>query len=359
MKPLLFLATLATALAQPEIRPLAGVITEENQRVVFDQIIWQYRELSKRLPLAERWPQTPPDIQQALAKHQLNQRTPPKAIPVPARIVRDVYLIGQEHIVGNLTYLIDCGPEGLAIIDPTYASEVERTLANVEKCGFARDRVRWVLNTHCHVDHAMADAEFAQRGAQIIAGDDDADAIERGTRVTAYYLMDELNRPDPQTGRPRGFPKSEVHRRVFDGEELVLGNKTFHVIHTPGHTPGSVCFALQVDGQNLLFSGDTVLYDARLAWQGNPYADNARYLASLEKLAAFKLEPRRAEPFPFDVLLPGHGAIALDKAYLDLEKAVEHARWQLENLRTIHSIPFGTDYYRKRMFGRPAVAPEP
>lgn len=338
----------------PPVPPLRATLTEEGQQVVFDQGIWQMRELTKKLPLGESWPKNGQEMQVALAKHGLNQRTPPKAIAVPSSIARDVYLVGQEF-VGNLTYLVDCGPEGVAIIDPTYESEVERTLANAEKCGFPAARIRWVLNTHCHIDHAMADASFAKRGAEIAAGADDADAIEKGTRVTAYYIMDVLNTPDPKTGEKRGFPTCKVGRRLSDGEELKLGNKTFHVIHTPGHTPGSVCFLLQVDGKNLLFSGDTVLYDSRLGWQGNPYADNAQYLSSLEKLATFKLEPRRADPFHFDLLLPGHGAISLDQAHLDLTKALETARWQLANLKAIQSTPFATTDYRKKMFGRAAT----
>lgn len=332
------------------IPPLRGIVTEENQTVVFDQNTWQMRELTKKLPLAEAWPKNGREFQVALAKHQLTQNTPPKVLPIPSQIARDVYLIGQE-IGSNLTYLIDCGPEGAAIIDPTYESEVERTLANAAKCGFPREKIRWILNTHCHYDHAMASAAFQRGGAQIAAGAADADHIEKGSRVTAYYMMESLNDPK-RSGAGKGFPKSPVALRLVDGEELKLGNKIFHVIATPGHTPGSVCFLLQVDGKNLLFTGDTVLYDARLGWQGNPYADNAAYLASLEKLATFKIEPRRSDPFHFDLLLPGHGAISLDQAHLDVTKALTHARWQLGNLNSIQSVPFSTVLYRQQMFNR-------
>jgi glyoxylase-like metal-dependent hydrolase (beta-lactamase superfamily II) len=358
----LALATCLAPRAQPANPPaeLPVLVTDENQRVAFDQTIWQFRELAKVLPLDEPWPRGAPQLQAAFAKYGLNQATPPKVLPIPARLARDVYLVGQAGVGGNnLTYLVDCGEAGLALIDPTYESEVEPTLAQVEKAGFAPDRIRWVLNTHCHVDHAMADAAFHRRGAQIIAGAADADAIVKGTRVTAYYIVESLNATDPRTGEKRGFPKCPVGHRLADGEELRLGNKTFHVIHTPGHTPGSVCFLLQLDGKNLLFSGDTVLYDARLGWQGNPYADNTAYVASLEKLANFKLEPRRSEPFQFDLLLPGHGAISMDRAYLDIDKALEHTRWQLGNLGRVESTPFSTSYYRQLMFGRPRTPAAP
>jgi glyoxylase-like metal-dependent hydrolase (beta-lactamase superfamily II) len=135
-----------------------------------------------------------------------------------------------------------------------------------------------------------------------------------------------------------------------DGEELQLGNKTLHVIDTPGHTPGSASFLLQADGKNLLFSGDTVLYDARLGWQGNPYADNPRYLASLQKLETFVLSRDRLR---WDMLLPGHGCISMDKAWLDVLKARQTVAADLAAAREIQAVPYATPEYRQRMYGRP------
>ena len=328
------------ARADRGVPPVNPIRTEEGQMVVFDRGTWQSRELTKKLPLDQPWPSAAA-MTKALAQYGLDKNPPPQAIPVPAHIAGDVYLVGQDR-VSNLTYMIDCGPEGVAIIDPTYESEVDRTIANVEKCGRMRKEIRWVLNTHCHVDHAMADRRFRELGAQILVGDADADHVEKGTRVTAWYLVEK------QTGKSE-FPKCKVDRRLSDGEELRLGNKVFQVIHTPGHTPGSTSFLLVVDGRNMLFSGDTVLYDARLGWQGNPYADNRAYLASLEKLDAFTLSRTRVH---WDFLLPGHGAISMDRAYLDVQKARETVAADLAAGREIQSAPFATAEYRRRMFGR-------
>ncbi|MEO8658352.1 MAG: MBL fold metallo-hydrolase [Bryobacteraceae bacterium] len=329
---------LATAQGRPA--RVRALLTEEGQHVVFDRFTWQFRELTKQIPPDQPWP-TGEDLQNSLSKHGLKDGAPEQAIPVPAEIERDVYLVGQDH-VSNLTYLIDCGQEGVAIIDPTYESEFERTVANVEKCGYSRSQIKWVLNTHCHVDHAMADSKFRALGAQILVPEYDADAVEKGSRITAYYLIPGVT----------SFPKSKVDRRLSDGQELRLGNKLLHVIHTPGHTPGSASFLLQAGDRNLLFSGDTVLYDNRLGWQGNPYADNERYLTSLKKLASFRL----AEPhFQWDVLLPGHGAISMDKAYMDVQKARDTVEADLAAGREVESVPFATPTYRKLMYGRPAV----
>ena len=339
-----FLAALAWAFENsiPAIHPV--LTTEEGQQVAFDRFTWQYRELAKKLPVTEAWP-SGPAMQEALQRFGLRENAPQQAIPVPARITSDVYLVGQDR-VSNLTYMIDCGPAGVAIVDPTYESEFERTVANVEKCGKSRKDIRWVLNTHCHVDHAMADKKFRDLGAQIAVHEADAAAIEKGTRVTAYYLIKE------DTGKVAPFPHCPIDLRLADGEELRLGNKVLEVIHTPGHTPGSACFLLRSDGKNVLFSGDTVLYDGRLGWQGNPYADNRQYLASLEKLENFTLDAAKVQ---WDMLLPGHGAIAMNKAYLDVQKDRDLVGLLLGDGREIPSVPFELPEYRRQMYGRAPV----
>ena len=326
--------------AQQQIAPISGVTTEEGQRVSFDRGTYQSRELTKRLPLQEPWPGGAA-ARPALERYGLHQNTPNRV--VPAMIARGVYLVGQER-QSNLTYMIDCGPAGVAIIDPTYDSEFDLTLANVEKCGRRKEDIRWVLNTHCHVDHSMADKKFHELGAQILLHEDDADAVEKGTQVTAFALVKGLT----------AFPRVPVGRRLVDGEEVELGNKRIRVVHTPGHTPGSACFLLEVDGKNLLFSGDTVLYDGRLGWQGNPYADNRQYLSSLRKLAGFSWN---GAPVQWDMLLPGHGAMTLDKAYLDVEKARASVADSLARGKDILSTPYATPEYRKLMYGRPALKP--
>ncbi len=230
-----------------------------------------------------------------LERFGLDKNFPPDIIPAPAKLATDIYLVGQD-VGNNHTYLIDCGPEGVAIIDPSYESEFEKTITRIEQCGYSRKNIRWVINTHCHLDHAMSSKKFQEMGAQILIHEDDAAAIEKGTRVTGSDK----------------FPPVKVDRRLSDGEELHLGNKLFHVIHTPGHTAGSASFLLQLEGKDILISGDTVFYDGDALGAQTPYADNRRYLASLEKLEKFNLGP--ATPVHWDMLLPGHAAIAMNRA---------------------------------------------
>lgn len=321
--------------ASAGVPDLPVVVTEEGQKVVFDEYTWKRRELAKRLPHGEPWP-ADEKIDEAHGKLKL--KTAPRFISSPARILPDVYLVNNEP---NHTYLIDAGDAGLVLVDPGMSHTVASVKENIARLGLGKRQVKWVLNTHAHFDHAMADEDFRKDGAEIMIGAADADAIEKGTAVAALYLL----MPDLP------YPVTKVGNRLADGEILKLGNKTFYAIATPGHTPGSTCFLLQVDGRNILFGGDTLLYDHRLGNQTTSFSDNHVYLGALKKLAGFHLDPRL--PFQWDVLLPGHGTIVLDRAYMDVEKGFRTTQTDMTEGYTVEALPFATPLYRKMMSGRP------
>lgn len=318
--------------------PIDVAVSEEGQRVAWDGWAWQRRELTKVLPPATPWP-SDEELPGVLARHGLAGSVAAAPIAVPAQICADVYLAGSWP---NHTYVIDCGQAGIAVIDPGLIGNHAAIADNITALGLPGRAVRWVLNTHGHFDHSMSDALFRAQGAEICAGAADADAIERGTRATANYLL-----PDIAVD----YPTTTVDRQLTDGDILEFGTKQLQVIATPGHTPGSVCFALQSAEQRVLFSGDTVLHDQRLGWQGGQDADDVAYLRSLDKLAQFG-EPTRTASH-WDVLLPGHGTLAVDDGRRDVQKARHAVRRHLSERTPIPALPFTDLDYRRRMFGRP------
>lgn len=127
-----------------------------------------------------------------------------------------------------------------------------------------------------------------------------------------------------------------------------------HAIAIPGHTAGLTTFHMVAGGRNLLFSGDTVLFDNRLGTQDTAYANDRVYLESVRKLSRFTMDLRT--PVRWDVLLPGHGTIVLDRAGMDVEKAFQTVRLDLWEGGRIGASPFPTARYRRMMFGRPREA---
>lgn len=106
--------------------------------------------------------------------------------------------------------------------------------------------VRAILLTHAHLDHILAVKDLADDlGVDVCLHEQDK-AVYQSAPAQAVMF-----------GLPP-FELAQVTRYVGDGDEIAFGKRTARVIHTPGHTPGSVCFAVEDDGDTLLFSGDTL-----------------------------------------------------------------------------------------------------
>jgi hydroxyacylglutathione hydrolase len=125
--------------------------------------------------------------------------------------------------------------------------------------------VRWIVATHCHPGH--------------VAGKDDLKDLVGGQ--TALHAAD-----------AKQFLRS-ADRYLIDGDELEFGEFKVTVMHTPGHTPGSVCFVVA----NHAFVGDTIL--AGGIGKQTPETDLRRQMMSIgTKLLKLPLTT---------ALYPGHG----------------------------------------------------
>jgi len=106
--------------------------------------------------------------------------------------------------------------------------------------------VKAIVHTHTHIDHVGATA-----------------AVQRDTGAPArihegdLFLYDML----PVQGQMLGIPAppaAELDAFLRDGDVLRAGAIALEVLHTPGHTPGSVCFRCKVEDKDVVFSGDTL-----------------------------------------------------------------------------------------------------
>lgn len=101
-----------------------------------------------------------------------------------------------------------------------------------------------LFHTHAHFDHVMGTAELKQRfGAAVLLHAGDLPLYEQLPMQGSFFGMTVP-------------PAPAVDRFVEDREPLPIGSETSEVLHTPGHTPGSVC--LHVGSQHLLLTGDTL-----------------------------------------------------------------------------------------------------
>jgi hydroxyacylglutathione hydrolase len=133
------------------------------------------------------------------------------------------------------------------VVDP--GDEVERILGLL---GRYKLQVKAIISTHAHIDHVGGLAKLYQyTGAPVMMHSDDL-PLYRGMEMQAAFLgmrMPEL---------------VEIHQLLKEGDILQWGDFFASVIHTPGHTPGSVSLYLPNDSGNLslsqpqLFAGDTL-----------------------------------------------------------------------------------------------------
>jgi len=175
-------------------------------------------------------------------------------------------------------YVVSGAGRDAVVIDP--GGELERIEAHVAQ---AKLNVHAVLNTHAHYDHLGAVVGVAERyGAPFHLHPADADLLVRANFYRALFLGEDT------------IQIPAVDAPLADGARLSFGALEVGVVHTPGHTPGSVCF--ECEGE--LFTGDTVMA-RHLGRTDLPGGDREQLLASVALLAE-RYEPATA-------LRPGHG----------------------------------------------------
>jgi glyoxylase-like metal-dependent hydrolase (beta-lactamase superfamily II) len=211
----------------------------------------------------------------------------------PVRVAESVYLLGDMR--PSVVYIVETS-DGLAMIDAGLESAHDTLLAGMSKLGLDVGRLKFILLTHAHGDHTMGAQRLRdETGAKIYIGREDAGPLRRGSPWEAIFSKFDMQgeRLHPTT----------IDGELTDQQVLELGQARFTVLATPGHTPGSCCFLVEINGERMLFTGDTIsifnvitgTYSTRLPPRYRGDIDD--YRQSLEKL--------RRLPAP-DLVLPGH-----------------------------------------------------
>lgn len=169
-----------------------------------------------------------------------------------------------------------------AIIDPGFNKIDEEFV--LEKICEQKLRVKYIINTHGHLDHISGNAKVKEETKAIIA--------------VHYYDADMLTDPEKNLSRMLGLniisPPADLVLR--DGDKLRVGRHEIQVLHTPGHTPGSI--SLYLGEEKIVFTGDTLFAGSigRTDFPGSSYEE--LILSIKKKLLTLPDETR---------VYPGHG----------------------------------------------------
>lgn len=241
------------------------------------------------------------------------------------RLLHNVYLVsGPMYGSHQNVYAVRCG-RSIVLIDSGMEQKdygiVQKNLSywNLDALPVAR-----LLLTHAHCEHSGNAYRYRDAGARVAIHETEAEAVEKGTDRTAAYAFMQLDK----------FRTCSIDDRLKDGDMIEQEAMCFKVVHTPGHSDGSVVYELTTEGKVVLFTGDTLLADmlcrrCALGWTGGVDYDQEKYISSL-----LMLSHRKA-----DLVLPGHGEICMKDGNKFLGGGHLRARMELVNrpVQQIHT----------------------
>jgi cyclase len=224
----------------------------------------------------------------------------------------------MERVTANVftnTKLRGCNPsfvttsDGVVVIDtPQLPTRAVAMRAEAETYG----TLRYLINTEHHVDHIFGNYWF--KGVPVV---EHKELYERFMVVFPdldpfAYALEAIPTDDPEAAsivpdRDTYYADPNRGTIVFTGDlTLHLGDHTFEIIHTPGHTPGQV--AVHVPEERVVFTGDTIFSGCQ-TWLMTSNVD--QWLEALERIRQLDV----------DHLVPGHGpVVTLD--YIHTQRAV-------------------------------------
>jgi hydroxyacylglutathione hydrolase len=138
-------------------------------------------------------------------------------------------------------YIVGCKVTKEAlVIDP--AADGEKLLAEATERGYM---IKYIVNTHSHIDHIMGNKRMKDlTNAKIIIHEKDALSL--------------INQSPQMMSMFNAEPSPAADITVKDGDDIVIGETSLKVLHTPGHSPGGICLY----SKGIVFTGDTLFVGA-------------------------------------------------------------------------------------------------
>ncbi len=194
------------------------------------------------------------------------------------------------------------GRDGVLVVDTlTSAKEGARFLADIRK---VTDKpIKYVVNTHTHLDHSFGNCVFAKVGATVISHMADRMMLERNGADTLRNIGNYGLKPEDMSGTEIVLPTLSFSDRM----QIDLGDESVKLYRvSPSHTAGSI--VVLVPSKKLIFAGDILFTDF------HPFladADIAGWTGTIDSLLGTDLEK----------IIPGHGPLSTKK---DLKEMKEY-----------------------------------
>jgi glyoxylase-like metal-dependent hydrolase (beta-lactamase superfamily II) len=193
------------------------------------------------------------------------------------------------------------GKDGILIVDTLIsAKEGERFLADIRKV--TSKPIKYVVNTHTHLDHAFGNCVFAKQGATVISHLADRKLMKAQGEGTLKNIGMFGLKPEEMTGTEIVLPALSFAERMT----IDLGDETVELLRVaPSHTEGSI--VVSVPSRKILFAGDILFTDF------HPFmadGDLTGWTKTLDFLMTMEEDVR---------IVPGHGPLSSKKDLKDMK----------------------------------------
>lgn len=239
------------------------------------------------------------------------------------RLLKDIYLVAGSMYGSHQNVYAVKGKNSIVLIDSGIGqADYDIIMQNLAYWKLDDAPITQLLLTHAHCEHSGNAYRFGQLGARVAIHEAEAEAIEKGNDGTASYAFMQFGR----------FRTCHVDNRLKNGSQMEEDGLCIKVIHTPGHSDGSVVYELAMENKIVLFTGDTLLADqlchrCQLGWSGGVDYNQEKYMNSL-----LMLSRRKA-----DIVLPGHGEVCMKDGEKLLGGGHLRARLQLATAPALHT----------------------
>lgn len=233
------------------------------------------------------------------------------------RLTDRIHLVGSGAQGFGLThpsdchaYLIDGGSEAL-LIDSGAGVDPERLLSRVAGSGVDVDRVRHLLITHAHADHAGGAASLRTAlGVTVGCSPEVADIMRAGDEKRASV---DVGKAQGTYAPDYTYPATEVGSELGDGQRFRVGDLEVEIVEAPGHALGHLVFLVHGADRTDLFTGDTLLFGGRIILQDTWDCDLLAHLRTVRRLGELR----------FDGLFPGHRTISVTDGQRHVAAAID------------------------------------
>ena len=223
------------------------------------------------------------------------------------RLTKHVYLIGGGSLGFGLSDSYDChiylidGGSSYALIDAGAGRNIDLIIRNMVEDGLRPEKLRYLLLTHAHADHAGGSAEWRERlGVKVAASPTAAQYVRDGDEQKISLATAKCGGFYPADYR---FRSCEVAVELRQGDVFEIGDVKVKAYETSGHCSGMLSFLMEEEeGRTTLFSGDAVFHGGRILLTNVWDCDVQQCVKTVEKLAQLRV----------DALLPGHLTISLN-----------------------------------------------